>query len=89
MKGISCLLSVCGLVSLLSACNKTNEHITVSQQEFSEGTFLQPGDTLNSINGSSNQAIKGTLKAGGIYYLSSEHGDAVINQGDTLVVQAA
>ena len=77
-----------GAVLLLAACSKNNQDVSVSQQQFTSGVYLQDGDTLNSINGSSNQAVKGTLKAGGTYYLSSNNGDAFINTGDTLVIQS-
>lgn len=78
---------IAGIV-LFAACAKNNQDVSVSQQQFVSGVILQDGDTLNSINGSSNQTIKGTLKAGGTYYLSSDHGDAIINAGDTLVIQS-
>ena len=68
---------------LFFACNKSPEQVNVSQQQFHSGTFVQPGDTLNSV-----AAVKGTLQAGSTYYLSSVNGDAVINAGDTLVIQS-
>src|SRR5580698_8218873 len=68
---------------LFFACNKSPEQVNVSQQQFHSGTFVQPGDSLNSV-----AAVKGTLQAGSTYYLSSVNGDAVINAGDTLVIQS-
>lgn len=71
----------------LASCSK-NDGVTVSSQEFTAGTFIQKGDTLNSKNGSNGRAIKGTLQAGETYYLSGDYGDATVNSGDTLVVQS-
>jgi hypothetical protein len=72
---------------LLISCSK-NAQVNVSSQEFTAGTFIQKGDTLNSKNGSNVRAIKGTLQAGETYYLSSDFADATVNSGDTLVVQS-
>ncbi|HVV03855.1 MAG TPA: hypothetical protein VHC96_06500 [Puia sp.] len=72
---------------LLISCSK-NAQVNVSSQEFTAGTFIQKGDTLNSKNGSNGRAIKGTLQAGETYYLSSDFADATVNSGDTLVVQS-
>jgi len=62
--------------------------VQVSQQEFEQGSIINSGDTLNTKNGSNGRTIKGTLKAGGIYYLYSAYRDAVVNAGDTLVIQS-
>jgi hypothetical protein len=72
---------------LLVSCSK-NDEVHVSSQEFTAGTIIQKGDTLNSKNGSNGRAIKGTLQAGETYYLSSDYADAMVNSGDTLVVQS-
>lgn len=81
-------LAAIGLMSVFFSCNKSNQQVTVSQQQFVSGTYVTAGDTLNSKDGSSNRAIKGTLQTGQTYYLSSDHGDATINNGDTLVIQS-
>jgi len=81
-------LATIGLTAVLFACNKSNQSVNVSQQQFTSGSYVDAGDTLNSKLGSSNRAIKGTLKSGETYYLSSDHGDATINSGDTLVIQS-
>jgi hypothetical protein len=57
-------------------------------KEFSAGSFIQQGDTLNSKDGSNGRSIKGTLQAGQTYYLTSAASDAVINANDTLVIQS-
>ncbi|MDR3715039.1 MAG: hypothetical protein P4L51_19670 [Puia sp.] len=85
-KAVFSILAV--MILFLTACSKSDQHVTVSQQQFTSGTDVQSGDTLNSKNGSSNRAIAGTLKAGQTYYLSSDHGDATINTGDTLTIQS-
>lgn len=75
-------------ILLLAGCSKnSDQQVTISNQQFSAGTFIQNGDTLNSKNGSNGRTIKGTLKSGQTYYLSSLYADAAINAGDTLVVQ--
>lgn len=80
----SCLF----VVLLLAACSKSSDQdVTVSNQQFSAGSFIQSGDTLNSKNGSNGRSVKGTLKSGETYYLCSLYADATINSGDTLVVQ--
>jgi hypothetical protein len=72
-----------------TACSKSSDQrVSISGQEFSAGSFIQNGDTLNSKNGSNGRAIEGTLKAGQTYYLCSLYADATINAGDTLVVQS-
>lgn len=80
--------SLAATMLLLAACSKNDQNVTVSQQQYTSGTYIDNGDTLNSKNGTNNRTIKGTLKAGQTYYLSSDHGDAIINQGDTLVIQS-
>ncbi|HEY4111579.1 hypothetical protein [Puia sp.] len=81
-------LSLTGLVLFFVSCGKHNDQdVTVSNQQFSAGSFIQAGDTLNSKSGSNGRAIKGTLQSGKTYYLSSLYADATINAGDTLVVQ--
>ena len=78
-----------GTLLFLAACSKSNnQHVSISGQQFSAGSYLQPGDTLNSKNASNGRAIKGTLATGQTYYLSSLYADATINSGDTLVVQS-
>lgn len=70
-------------------CTKNdNQETIVSGKEFSAGSIIQKGDTLNLKNGSNGRAIKGTLAAGETYYLNSDKGDAIINSGDTLVIQS-
>src|ERR1700744_2672529 len=81
-------LATIGLSALIVGCNKSNQQVSVSQQQFVSGSYVDAGDTLNSKDGSSNRTIKGTLKTGETYYLSSDHGDATINSGDTLVIQS-
>jgi hypothetical protein len=76
-------------VLIFSSCSKSsNQHVTVSSQEFSTGTYIQAGDTLNSKDGSNGRTIKGTLQAGQTYYLCSLYADATINSGDTLAIQS-
>jgi len=74
----------------LSSCSKSsnNQQIQISAQQFQAGSYIQNGDTLNSKNKSNGRAIKGTLKAGQTYYLSSDYAAATINTGDTLVIQS-
>jgi hypothetical protein len=74
----------------LFSCSKSSndQQIQVSGQEFHAGSYIQNGDTLNSKNKSNGRAIKGTLKAGQTYYLSSDYAAATINKGDTLVIQS-
>jgi hypothetical protein len=71
----------------LFSCSKSSndQQIQVSGQEFHASSYIQNGDTLNSKNKSNGRAIKGTLKAGQTYYLSSDYAAATINKGDTLV----
>ena len=74
----------------LASCSKSanDQQIQISGQEFHAGSYIQNGDTLNSKNKSNGRAIKGTLKAGQTYYLSSDYTAATINTGDTLVIQS-
>src|SRR5689334_10058888 len=74
----------------LFSCSKSSndQQIQISGQEYHTGSFIQNGDTLNSKNKSNGRAIKGTLKAGQTYYLSSDYAAATINKGDTLVIQS-
>lgn len=73
----------------LYSCSKSDQQVQVSQQQFTAGTYIDSGDTLNTKNGSGSRAIKGTLKTGETYYLSGDvSGDATINAGDTLVIQS-
>ena len=82
----SCLLVITCFI--LYSCGKhSDQSVTVSNQQFTAGSYIQAGDTLNSKNGSNGRSIKGTLQSGKTYYLSSLYTDATINSGDTLVVQ--
>ena len=77
------------LLVFFAACSKSSDqNITISSKEFSAGVFIDNGYTLNTKNGSNGRSIKGTLKAGQIYYLSTDFADATINNGDTLVIQS-
>src|ERR1700761_7211163 len=78
---------LCGSILLFAACSKSHSDVSISGQQFSAGSYIDNGDTLNSKNGSNGRAIKGTLKSGQTYYLSSLYADATINAGDTLAVQ--
>jgi len=82
------LLLLSGII-FLASCSKSNsgQQVTISNQQFTAGTIIQNGDTLNSKNGSNGRTIKGTLATGQTYYLCSLYADATINSGDTLVVQ--
>ena len=87
---VKAILSIFLFTSLLFfvSCSKSgNQQVTIADQQFSTGTFINNGDTLNSRNGSNGRTIKGTLKSGQTYYLCSLYADAVINSGDTLVIQ--
>lgn len=75
------------LAALHWSC-KDDQMVAISDNEFSTGSFVNAGDTLNSKNGSNGRTIKGTLKAGETYYLSSDYGDATVNTGDSLVIQS-
>src|SRR5580692_3349925 len=77
----------CSLLFLIS-CAKKGPEVNISSQQFMAGSFIQNGDTLNSMNGSNGRAIKGTLQSGQTYYLSSDFADCTVNSGDTLVVQS-
>jgi hypothetical protein len=81
------ILFVCWCaVVLFAACSKSDVNITPVNPV--QGNFIKDGDTLNTESGSNGRAIKGTLKAGGTYYLNSNYGDAVVNTSDTLLVQS-
>jgi hypothetical protein len=89
MKAIISTLLFGSIIFFFAACSKSsNQNVSISGQEFSTGTFINNGDTLNSLNGSNGRAIKGTLKAGQTYYLSSLYASATINSGDTLAIQS-
>ena len=77
-----------GLLCFVACSKSSDQKVSVSGQQFSAGTLIQAGDTLNSKNGSNGRTIKGTLQTGQTYYLCSLYGDAAINSGDTLVVQS-
>jgi len=75
-------------ILFLASCSKSHDQqVTISDQQFTAGSYIQNGDTLNSKNGSNGRSVKGTLKSGQTYYLCSLYADATINSGDTLVVQ--
>jgi hypothetical protein len=77
------------LLILVVGCSKSSDQtIDISSKEFTSGVFIQNGDTLNTKNGSNGRSIKGTLKAGQTYYLSTDFADATVNSGDTLVIQS-
>src|SRR6201986_5499089 len=84
---ISSILVGSGILFLASCSKSHDQNVTISDQQFSAGSFIQNGDTLNSKNGSNGRSVKGTLKSGQTYYLCSLYADATINNGDTLVVQ--
>ena len=73
---------------LLPACSKRGTEVSITPGETAQGSVLSEGDTLNTRNGSDGRSIKGILKANATYYLHSGYGDAVINNGDTLIVQS-
>jgi hypothetical protein len=81
------LAAVCAAPIFFAACSKS-DNVTITTTQPVSGSYINDGDTLNSANGSNGRAIKGTLKQNGIYYLYSGAGDAVINTGDTLLVQS-
>jgi hypothetical protein len=81
-------LSLLPILLFWGCKNSTDQVLTISPKEYSSGSFISVGDTLNSKNGSNGRNIKGTLKAGETYYVSSNYGDATINTGDTLVIQS-
>jgi hypothetical protein len=87
VKAIVSTLLFGSLLFFVSCSKSGNQQVTISTQQFSAGTFINNGDTLNSKNGSNGRTIKGTLKSGQTYYLCSLYADATINSGDTLVVQ--
>ncbi|SEP08875.1 hypothetical protein [Niastella yeongjuensis] len=77
------LLTALGLAMVLFAACKKDAEVNLTPDQPVLGSYINDGDTLNT-NG---RAIKGTLKADGTYYLYSNYGDAVINAGDTLLIQ--
>src|ERR1700750_2460417 len=78
-----------GSILFLAGCSKSgDQQVTISNQQFSAGSYIQNGDTLNSKNGSNGRTIKGTLQSGQTYYLCSLYAAATINSGDTLVVKS-
>lgn len=87
MRSFVYYLFLLSVLMFASCTTSTNQELTISAKEYSSGSFINVGDTLNSKNGSNGRTIKGTLKAGETYYLSSNYGDATINTGDTLVIQ--
>src|ERR1700759_842728 len=88
VKAIDRILWAAGILFLASCSKSSGPQVQISGQQFTAGSFIQNGDTLNSKNGSNGRTIKGTLKTGQTYYLSSLYANAVINSGDTLVVQS-
>jgi hypothetical protein len=78
----------CAIAVLGTACSQSDSLINITPVEPVQGSFINVGDSLNTQNGSNGRAIKGTLKAGGTYYLNSKYGDATVNAGDTLVIQS-
>jgi hypothetical protein len=72
------------------SCKKSSgdQQIQISAQQFHSGTYINPGDTLNSKNKSNGRTIKGTLQSGQTYYLDSDYADATVNSGDTLTIQS-
>ncbi len=88
MKSLVYILFGSGVLFFAACSKSSNQQVTISGQQFSAGSFIQSGDTLNSKDGSNGRTIKGTLKAGQTYYLCSLYADATINTGDTLVVQS-
>lgn len=75
------------LIAFLGVSCKKSSGVNISTQLFAVGQYVQDGDTLNSKNGSNGRSIQGTLKAGQTYYLASDFADAVVNTGDTLLIQ--
>lgn len=88
LKQLPGYLTLLPLLLAFGCSTSSDQVLTVSAREFSSGTFISTGDTLNTKNGSNGRTIKGTLKAGETYYLSSNFTDATINTGDTLVIQS-
>ncbi|GAA4319099.1 hypothetical protein [Compostibacter hankyongensis] len=84
----SVLYASCFFLLIAGACNKSDTDVKITDPDPVQGSFIAEGDTLNTKNGSDGRSIKGTLKAGGTYYLYSDYGDAVVNTGDTLVIQS-
>jgi hypothetical protein len=81
-------LCICPILVFVSCSKSSNQHVNISSQQFTAGSLIQPGDTLNSKDGSNGRSIEGTLQTGQTYYLCSLYADATINSGDTLVVQS-
>lgn len=86
MKG-QLLIALSSVAVIFASCSKS-DNVTVTSTQPTVGSYVQDGDTLNSLNGSNGRNIKGTLKQNGTYYLYSGAGDAVINAGDTLFIQS-
>ena len=83
------LIFLAFIIFSVTSCSKSSDQNTViSTQEFTSGSYIENGDTLNSKMGSDGRTIKGTLKSGQVYYLSADFSDATVNSGDTLVVQS-
>ena len=82
------LLIALGLATVLFAACKKDAEVNLTPDQPVLGSYINEGDTLNTKNASNGRAIKGTLKADGTYYLYSDYGDAVINAGDTLLIQS-
>ena len=88
VKVITSFLSLVSILFLFSCSKSSDQQVTVSGQQFVAGSFIQVGDTLNSKNGSNGRTIKGTLQSGQTYFICSNFTDAVVNSGDTLVIQS-
>lgn len=84
------LVHICYLATamLIAACSKSDTNVNITPEQPVQGSFIADGDTLNTKGGSNGRSIKGTLKTGNTYYLYSDYGDAVINTGDTLIIQS-
>ncbi|MBS1669650.1 MAG: hypothetical protein JST58_19935 [Bacteroidetes bacterium] len=87
MRFLTSIFIFCIYLVFFFSCKK-NSSVKISSQRFAVGEYIQQGDTLNSKNGSNGRTIKGTLKSGQTYYLSSDFKDAVVNAGDTLLLQS-
>ncbi|KAA2239448.1 hypothetical protein F0L74_24925 [Chitinophaga agrisoli] len=83
------LVPVCCLAAMLmAACSKSDTDVNIQPNDPAEGSYIADGDTLNTKGGSNGRNIKGILKAGSTYYLYSDYADAVVNTGDTLIIQS-
>jgi hypothetical protein len=78
------LLSIFLVAALFAACSKSGD-VSITTTLPAVGNYIKDGDTLNSPSAGS---IKGTLKKNVTYYLYSGAGDAVINAGDTLMIES-